>query len=386
MTQSRNNQKASRKHSSGQPCVVVAAAPKVNARMLPLFPNRPPRPPRGPTFDFQRDGYLGTLVDPFGIHGVKIPDEITNPSGVITLRFRGTLNALQDSAIPGSYAQSIRFTPTIAQAFAVGSTFTSGNLTYGTNNDFPDAAVISGFARQYRTVSAGLAIQQTNAMSANQGRNLCAYFPGNDRFPVSVSGSVTAAGVLNAEIASDSPVNNQSVCNIKWHPTDTDNYRYHGILNASSGVVGSAGYTNPGQLLWFADGLAANATFEYLVVLNLEFLPSRNTFCITPILPSLYNVKAMERALNSPLAQTSFGVLNPDSIRQSDNSNAWSVSTSAGQLLTNFGGGVQSVLAPYMAKMGAALTMAGLGAMHRRLNNSVPMVAGLAGRPLPIQY
>jgi len=355
--------------------VIVNQAPKSKSKSRTRSTNH--------VESYARDGYLATLVDPFGVHGMRIPDEVTNPSGVVSLRMRGTLEAIQDGTT-GRYAQSIVFTPTLTNGIKFASTYSGTNITYASAINFPDRDLVAGFARQYRVVSAGLAIMQTNAMAANQGRNLCAFYPANDRLAPVILTTANSFGFLNAEITEDKPVNSQQVCAIRWHPSDRDNYRYHTVISSNAVSVGVADYNNPGQLGWFADGIAPTATFEYVIVLNIEFLPIRNTFSLCPIIPSFYDPLALAKALNHPKAQNSFGVVDPTTVMQSDNSNSWSYSSLAGELLTNFGSGGRDVLLHATRRMGQALAYAGFRQVMR--NRGQNPISGVTGRPLPLEY
>lgn len=346
--------------------------------------SRPRRPT--PQFDFARDSYLATLVDPFGVHGVRVPDEITTPSGCLTLRRRFTIRSIQDGST-GKYAACVAYSPIIESSIKASASYnsTTGSITFGAVSTFADATAAKALMRGYRVVSAGLAIMQTNAMSQNQGRNLCAYFTGNDTVVPFVGSALTDEDVLNGEISEDSPVNSQTICCIKWSPSDGTNFAYHRPNASNTGSVTDAGYFNPGTLVWYADGLSSTSSFEVTVILNVEFLPAKNTFSFCPLLPSLYHVGAMQRALNSPLVTRTFGTTAPENVMISENSNSLGISSFIGQMASNFGNGATDVIGQAARRLGQSLAMAGITAVARRVTQP-PLGAGLAGHPLPLQY
>lgn len=329
-----------------------------------------------------QDAWLGSLSDPWSVHGVRIPDEIVAPSCTASFRQRFTVQAIQDGST-GKYAAAVSFIPTVLNSFKTSTTYNSatGSLGFGASVSFDGYPSLVNLGRNYRVVSAGLAVYSTTAMAQNQGRNLCAFYPGNDRTQPGWTSTVLVSGMLIAENSEDSPINEQMVCSTVWVPSDRDNYRYHRIdSDTSTATIGSATYYNPGQCVWVADGISSSASFEVCVVLNIEFQPLLNSVSFIPIFPSFYNQKAMERALNSRLISSMFGTATPESIMVTQGSNNLGLSALAGQLLSNFGSGAAEFLTPFATQMGRAAASVGIqAAMSGLRSRTMPAYRSLLG-------
>jgi len=226
-------------------------------------------------------------------------------------------------------------------------------------------------------VSAGLAIYGTNAMAKNQGRNLCAFYPGGDNLPAPLTTSVAAATLLVAENSDDTPLNQQMICSICWVPSDISNYRYHPNNSNALGTPGAATFYNPGTLVWMADGLDSSASFEVVVCLNIEYLPTSNAISFTNVLPSYFNQRAMERALNSQLTSRMFHTGDPESIMETSANNNLGLSNFVGSLFSTFGAGAQSVIKPITFKLGQAAAFAGVNRLGKNIAKLMPVTRGL---------
>ena len=331
------------------------------------------------------DSYSATLANPFGVHGVRIPDDVTHPSCVATLRFRTTVTAVQDGST-GKYAAGAIFSPTVTSPGGLINTYNSTTNTVTTNPwQWPDVSAMANMTRKFRVVSAGMGVVSTTAMAANQGRNMCCYFPGADTCQAIVFNSMIVQNVLNAEIAEDKPVNAETVCAIKWSPTDKSNTEYHGPNAQFGGTVGTVNYYNPGQLVWLADGISASASFELLFILNIEFIPVSNTISFLPVLPSFYSAEAMQRALNSPAVARTFTAIAPEDVMVSDMTNNLGVSAFLGQMISYFGTGATQVLSQASFKLGQALALGAVQQGVQAMRRPRPSVmGGILGRPLAV--
>lgn len=339
----------------------------------------------GTEFDFVRDSYLATLADPFAVHGIRIPDAVTHPSGTMTLRYRTTVNAVQDG-VTGNYAASAAFFPTMASGIRVISTYNSGttSIGFGSASSFPEYTTASLLMRRYRVVSAGLAVVATTAMAQNQGRNLCAFYPGSDDSAPVFTTAITTNNLLVAEIMEDKPINHQQVCSIKWSPTDSSNSEYHNPDSYSNAANDATTY-NPGILVWASNGISATASFEVLFTLNIEYLPKSNAMSIVPILPSLYSARAMERALNSSIVARVFGGIPDMDVFATVSTNDLGLSSFVSSALSNFGSGAGEVMARASYQIGRSLAHAGLtyAASHvRRQSTARRSYSALLGHPL----
>jgi hypothetical protein len=350
------------------------------------------RPPRRTAPQRRVDaGYLATLVDPWGVRGKRIPDEITHVTGTSQLHARGIIAPIQGSGSDTSYIAGLCFTPSLLNCIqttsGTGASYANGTLTWATAQDsFVDAAAIQGIARQFRVVSAGLAVWSSAPQSGNQGRNICNFYPGNDRQSPIVGASTTPNTLIKDEINSTTALNQMNVCAIKYHPTDRDNYRYHQCdANHLTANVGTASYFNPGQLVWVGSNVASGISWEYHIVMNIEYLQRTSTISLGDLRSSLYDIDAMMLALNNPLVAKVFGAISPASITESQTSNSW-----ADDLTATMGGslyrGVKNTAAHASEAIGRALVFAGLKAVADRVgaiyNGPPPLTAGLLGRPV----
>jgi len=327
-----------------------------------------------PKLDLKRDGWLATLANPWSVHGVRIPDDITYPSATCSFRDKFTITPVASSSDATKFGVAIQWIPTIFQGVTKYTGYNSTTGVYSTpvttnTNGYTQFSTLS---RAYRIVSAGFAVTSTTAMAANQGRYLCASYPGNDHIGPPFTATINDASLLVAENSSDSPLNQQSICSIHWSPSDATNYQYHSTGSSAydAGGPDTKDFYNPGALLWAVNGVDAKASFEVTTIINIEYQPTSNYIGFVMSMPSFYSVAAMQRALNSPLIARTFGSASPEDVMTTSASDNFGLSNVAGQLLTNFGSGVSSVLAPYSYSFGRALTYGGLNYMSNRLSLS----------------
>lgn len=330
-------------------------------------------------FDPTRDAWLATLVDPWGVHGVRIPDQITTPSCTASLRYRTTLRPLQDGST-GNYAIAFTFIPTVHNGLATSNAYnsTTGVITLGPFFDFTGYGTFSNLSRDYRVVSAGLAVYSTTAMAQNRGRNLCAFYQGTDHLQVPDLTTVSAGDQLNAENSEDSPLNKEMVCSITWRPSDVSSYEYHANASTAGGTPETGTFYNPGQLVWFADGLDSSASFEVSAVLNVEYVPNQNSISFLLTLPSRYDVQAMQRALNSSVIARIFGSATPESVMITSPSNNLGLTTAMGSFISSFGSGAKDALSRFADEIGRSLASRSLRTLVRQ-SNSMPVYSSLLG-------
>jgi hypothetical protein len=327
---------------------------------------------------------MATLADPFSIHGVRIPDATTQVSATATLRDRFTVSPIQDGTTGnymaglvyyftanGSYSTWSAYNSTLKQATPSGASGTMLGLT-----------TLTSLARAYRVVSGGIAIYSTTAMAKNSGRNICVYYPGADKLgnQLGVGNPASFANFLAAENNSDTPLNKEMICSIKWAPSDESNYDYHPVNSGINQSVGTNLYYNPGTAVWISDGVDSSALFEVCVTLNIEYLPGSAVIGFVDCQPSQYNTRAMERALNSPVVRNMFHDVDPSSVFSSTANDDVGLSNTAGSILNTFGSGVGDFLRPYSYKFGQAIARASLGWAAKRSYDSVRSLnAGLYG-------
>lgn len=344
-----------------------------------------------PRLNFTRDAWLATLIDPWGVHGVRIPDETVSPSATASIRVRFSVAAVQNTTATGKYAASVYFNPCIRNAYMVATGYdaSNGSVSYPTpqtvRQDMPGYDTLKNLARSYRVVSAGFAVYSSTAMAQNQGRHSCAFYPGNDNSPIPFATTFfpTVGGVQLSENSEVSALNQQMVCSVVWIPSDRTNYQYHLPGSSPIGPTEAAPqpFYNCGTILWISDGLSSAATFEVSLVVNIEYLPNQNSVSFISQMPSRYDVLAMERALNSSLLSKIFGTAEPEQIMTSTASSDLGWASVAGQLASNFGHGVTDFLQPYSRSFGRAVARASLGYIASRSSRTLPIYRGLMGVP-----
>lgn len=329
--------------------------------------------------------WAATLRDPMSVHGVRIPDEITAPSAVVPLNFRFAMNSVQDGAT-GNYGCGLIWAPTVNNCLRTITTYTlsttNPTVTCGAPQSFPGYSTFNGLSRGYRVVSAGMAIYSTTAFASNQGKNLCVFYPGNDKTPIPISTFQTVNQTYVAENFDDMPINMKLCCSAVWRPTDRDNYNYH-LNNADcmTTAAGTTGYYFPGIFSWMAVGVASTASFEVRLTLNIEYLPNTSTIGFIPFATSRYSAKAMENALNitSP-GSTYFGTIDAESAMITESSNNLGWDSILYQAAIDFGSGLKGAVTPYIQTIARTAGYAlGNRAMRSLHNNGPSLRRALTG-------
>jgi len=318
--------------------------------------------------DLNNLGWAATLVDPFGVHGIRLPDDVVTPSCVASLRQRITVSAVQSTTDLSKYAAGINFFGTSSSGYQVCNSYnsTSGTVAWGSLSDLNGQSTLVQLARRYRIVSAGIAVQGTNAMAQNQGKNICMFIPGGDNAgPITPSAVSSMTTYENVDVQ---PLNAQSICSVCYVPTDKSNYDYHGVSANAAGTVGATNYYYPGTLSWVATGIDASASFEVVICLNIEYLPNSNVLSFVNVLPSIYNPTALKLGLNNSQVRNVFHTVDPQSVMASEPTNGIGLQTTFGSLLSSFGEGFAAMAQPVAERAGAALFNYGANRMVNAMN------------------
>lgn len=309
--------------------------------------------------DLATSGWAATLLDPFGVHGIRVPDDVVTPSSVASFRERITVTPVYDAS-SGKYCAGVNFYGTLRTAYQTLATYTasSGALSWNPLVDMTGYSTLSTMARRYRVVSYGMAVYATTAMALNQGMNICAFIPGTDKAAPITPASVSALQVVeNVDVK---PLNIQQICSICYVPTDRSNYDYHSVDSSSGTTVGGLSYYNPGSLHWVAPDVDPKASFQVVLAYNIEFLPNSSVMSFVNALASTYNLDAMQMALNSSLVRNVFHSVDPESVTATQPSNDIGLQTTIGSLFSSFGGGVASMANPILHRAGQAIAYAGM--------------------------
>lgn len=284
--------------------------------------------------------YAQTLLDPFNVHGVRIPDDALYPSVPFTIVDRRTLTAnaagiagccygfwstashvsagslipIPTSGIPGSVTDSF-----VGMEF--GTDATLANLTEGAvpgtgtgvkpiqfTQWFVSNPTVPTYFDKVRLVSAGLNIQCTANFSNNQGKYTAAFAPRN--YSRAIGGvAIPLTYIQQMPDSITVPISLEKGITVTYSPVDEYSYRYAQIGNAGGigdrfepDITSAADWEinaqySPGELWCAMDGAAANATFLVTAVFNYEGIVSTNSLLLSSAETSKADPIAMTHAL-----------------------------------------------------------------------------------------
>lgn len=264
--------------------------------------------------------YARTLLDPFNIKGIKIPDDALYPSVPFQIVDRRTLVANAQGVAALCYGfRSVTLTAlsrgslipigingdttgSFVAGFIAGSAATTADLTTGTlNTNGPNdirflewsaaSPTIQNAFDKVRLVSAGLNVQCTSNFSSNSGKYTAVFAPRNySRF---IGG--TAIPITYLQNMPDSitvPISLEKGVTITYSPCDEYCNSYAQVGSNQSGTnftlptpADATFWENwrqytPGEFWCAIDGAPANATFQCTFVANYEAIPSQNNFLL----------------------------------------------------------------------------------------------------------
>lgn len=264
--------------------------------------------------------YAQTLLDPFNVRGIRIPDDAQYPSVPFTIVDRQTItvNAQGITAICyGLYTSTglaatgslvpINITGTLAGdsyqvGMIAGTAATSADLTAGspgTTGVSPirfaqwssTSPTVQTNFEKVRLVSAGLNVQFTGNFTHNSGKYTVAYGPrnksrgrGGNPFPISYLQTFPESRTI--------PISLNEGATIRYEPTDEYSFRYTQM--GASDVTYIQGYplvtSNDwedqvaqacgGELWCSIDGCDSGTTFQCTFVANYEGIVSSNAFLL----------------------------------------------------------------------------------------------------------
>ncbi len=287
--------------------------------------------------------YEATLLDPFNVHAVKIPDFNTTPSFPVTVvqRYNLTVNAQGVTGI----ALGIFCPPTITTSNIAGliPLLNSGTVAYraigctpassATSSTvfstastgigltcFPPAGTtptqdIGSIATHVRLASLGLSIVYTGTPLDAKGSIAIAsvqrqYAEDVLNFPV--VNQIGADDIMAMPGSSVVPVNHLEGASAVYKPQDFTQHVYvelaksYGGGNTGTVTTGPSDYgidiSQLGQLYIACTGCTADATFVATLVANYECLPKLNTMNIVNVAPSPADPRSMSRAATTVAA------------------------------------------------------------------------------------
>jgi hypothetical protein len=236
--------------------------------------------------------YAASLVDPWGVLGARIPDNITTAS--FTARSFVRFNVPVYTAVDGSAGAGVLVNLTISDALSsTGAilTATAGGATsqfkYTAYVLFPNYSGIVTNGAAVRMVSAGLSIVPTGALVDTQGTVVAGLIPRQASL-LQYNTNYTRPNLDAQLLIRTCPVKPATTCTVTWQPPE-NGFNIYRATNES---------TNYGQMFANVFGCKTTASFEATVVINWEVLPNVVSQGLIPIMTSKCSYKAMEIASN----------------------------------------------------------------------------------------
>jgi len=266
--------------------------------------------------------YIGTLVDPWKVKNVRIPDQLTYPSATVPLLFKTTITPVAD--ISGTlWAAGIALAPEVLfqNGGIQGGIFPlatptgvapPGNWFYDTRptsvKTFPQQAALVPVTSTFRVVSAGLSAWTSASMMNNQG--WCTSFALNCGFTPDIpqlfqpGTGVSVNDIQSQAYANKKPMQQTSqgpcICSVNYWPDSTSQYEYKSTY---TNILGETNSPRMSLLGLFIGGLPSgmttpNVPIEVTIILNIEYRVDPIFTAIVSTKASKYCVLAMEAALN----------------------------------------------------------------------------------------
>lgn len=269
--------------------------------------------------------YLQTILDPWNVRGVRVPDIITTPSGTFSIRDQRTLTVNANGLCGILYGMGISgvfptYTPCGALcpyntglptlgAYAVGvrlgaNSSSSSILAAGSANiqlsKFDSS--VSSVATLYssvRLVSFGVSIQYTGSALSAKGKITMASEPretyGQSNKVANASLTLDDIAALRSSSVTSVPLKGgasavyfpQDATSVSYYSTQTN----YGLLAFPRAVLG-------GEVYCVVDGATANETFFVTAVWNFEGIPFSNQLDLVATQPSKADPLAMSHASN----------------------------------------------------------------------------------------
>lgn len=241
--------------------------------------------------------YAASLLNPFGVFGARIPDTDQTPSFCTRTIMRFSISAHANGTpstdnctgfllnlVPGTLINSgnILFTTTAGSA--------PSTVQFSTGLVAPNGTTIGALTSTARIVSCGAAIMPTQVIS-NLGGTMTGFSVGQK------STSVISTGFVNTPLTTITNQPTQRKCAVAWNDPCSIAYApsggpvYHTYRPAADN-------TGEGQLGFFAQNLPPTASFDVVVVINLECTPLNASQGVVDVKPSPANFRALEIASN----------------------------------------------------------------------------------------
>jgi len=294
--------------------VALVQAPKNKA-------NRPPRKEKKDILS--KSPYFQTLVAPWTVSGVKIPDEITTPSFPVEQEMRIVNTVITDSSNMNNY---------FGVAIIIGSVGTALDYytltgsaadiwTWSRGGSISGSSDLQNVTSAVRPVSAGVTCTYTGNDTNDQGRFVAGFYPGGST-PLNYNGTdwVTLPNGPNAMLSGgaqapyliDVPINRKFV-ELRYAPSDPLALVYgnYGQVPRRSAVnpTNSAAY---GIFIITGTGLAAGsagASFATNFYQNLECLPASSKTSLQESQASFSDPLELAHVTNTVATMPEFNIM-----------------------------------------------------------------------------
>jgi hypothetical protein len=259
--------------------------------------------------------YIGTLVDPWAVKNVRIPDELTYPSATLPLVLKTTINPVSDGA--GGWASGLAISPEVlfkSDGTVQGGIFTlhtatpAGQVYYSTAATdvlfFPQQLALPTVLSTFRVVSCGIAGWSSASMMNNQG--WCTAFAiscgglADAPFLLDPATGFNAHDIQSLAYSNKKPMQNNCVCAVNYWPDASSQYDYKPRKFDFLGETNRPHISLQGLYLGgLPNGMSAPVVpLELTIVLNIEYRVNPVFTSIVTTRSSTYCVNAMEAALN----------------------------------------------------------------------------------------
>jgi len=261
--------------------------------------------------------YFQSLLAPWKVQGVKIPDAITTPSFCIQQEQRLSLSQIVDATGNDVVGVAIILGSegTMKDYYQITAS-SGGTWTWTAQPSWASSSDISAVASALRVVSAGCTITGDFSQNANGGRFITAFVPGGAAGGSNIyyNGSAwvftqtaTSSNLLKLPFISTIPAN-KGFAEIRYIPTDPLSLTY-----TSPAAVPYRSNNSPlyGAFLLLCEGLTkgAAANFEVTFYQNLECLPLSSQTSLSEPRASLSDPIEMAVVSNAVALQPEFPVL-----------------------------------------------------------------------------
>lgn len=273
--------------------------------------------------------YLQTLLDPFNVSGVRIPDLNTHPSSSFQVIDRKQLLISAQGcagiaygfyALSSSTAQGGSLTP-VTYLGPLGTATNSVGMVSGTASNSTDifqlasptyltgwtsnTDVIPAMYQKARLVSCGVVFQYLGAPLNAKGRAILVFAPRNQLRQIA-AGGLTSDQLLKVPGSKVIPINTLSGGMVLYQPQDSASLEYADLESTTGSVPSVAVWDEDanlraaagGELVIAFDGCTTADLVQITAVFNYEGIPKYNTLNIVSAVPSPNDPIALGHAMN----------------------------------------------------------------------------------------